>query len=516
MPVEYEAASDIPDKPPPQDKDSHGHKPHRPGHSARHWLVFAGLVVLAAVLVLLFGWLPRHRRTEQIDQQAKQRSEALPRVDVMVVRFAPSTTELMVPGTTLAYTEAYIYARASGYVSQRLVDIGDRVHQGQLLATIDAPDLDKQVAQQRSALAQSESNLAQMQAQLHLASVTWDRYKVLVAKGVFSRQDGDTQEANYRVAEANVHAAENTVQGNRDSLERLIVLQQYEQVRSPFNGVITARNVDVGALITAQGSGAPVTSAPSSPSTTLAGAQGNNEGAAGTLSGSVSPSTGGAQGGEMFAIASIDRLRILVSIPEAYTSIVRTGQRAQLFFQEMPNDKFEGRVTRTSASIDQNTRTLLVEVQATNRGNRLLPGMYVVVNFIDAKGNPPLLIPGAAIVVRNGKSGVYRIEDNYVHFAPINIGRDYGDETEVVGGLKEGDVIATTITDAVREGIKINPQYPKKQGQPEMGGQSDQRPGDSGQYGEQGLDNSAQKSSQKGKSGKQQGQKQNGGSKSKP
>lgn len=511
MPGDYQAASDIPDKPSPRDEHGPAQKPHRPGHSPRYWFVFAALVLGAAVLVLLIGWLPRHKRTEEINQQAKERSQSLPRIDVMLVRRVPSTTELMVPGTTLAYTEAYIYARASGYVSRRVADIGDRVHAGQLLATIDAPDLDKQVAQARSTLAQSESNLAQMQAQLHLAAVTWDRYKVLVAKGVFSRQDGDTQEANYRVAEANVHAAENTVQANRENLERLVVLQQYEQVRAPFNGVITARNVDVGTLITAQGSGAPVSSAPSSPGTTLAGVQGNNEGPAGTLSASAAPPTGGAQGGEMFGIASIDRLRILVSIPEAYTSIVRTGQHAQLFFQEMPNDKFEGTVTRTSASIDQNTRTLLVEVQAANQRGRLLPGMYVVVNFVDAKGQPPLLVPGSAIVVRNSKSGVYRVDNNsVVHFAPINIGRDYGDQIEVAGGLTEGDVIVTTINDDVNEGVRIEPQYPKKQGRPQVGGQSDLQPGQTGQYGDQGLVNSAQKSSKeqsskKSKSGKQQG-----------
>ena len=437
----------------------------KPGHSPRHWFAFLVLVFIAAVLVLFVGWLPRHKRTEEIDQEAKERSQALPRVDVLRVRLAPSTSELMIPGTTLAYTEAYIYARASGYVSRRLVDIGDRVHEGQLLATVDAPDLDKQVAQARSELAQSESNLVQMQAQLRLQAVNWERYKVLVAKGVFSRQDGDTQEANYRVAEANVRAAESTVQANRENLNRLVVLQGYEQVLAPFNGVITARNVDVGTLITAQGSGAPVSSTPSNPSSTLAGAQGNNQGASGTLTSEASPATGGAQGGQMFGVASIDRLRILVSIPEAYSGIVRVRQRAELFFEESPNQKFEGKVTRTSSSIDQNSRTLLVEVQAMNRNGQLLPGMYVVVNFVDAKGHPPLLIPGASIVVRNAKTGVYKVENNIVHFQPIAIGRDYGNETEVTGGLNPGDVIATTITDVVRDGVKIDPQYPNKQGE---------------------------------------------------
>jgi multidrug efflux pump subunit AcrA (membrane-fusion protein) len=504
MAEEYIAASDIPDKPPPKDEHGREQKHHRPGHSPRLWFIFALLVVIAAVVVFFVGFLPRHKRDEEIDQQAKERSQALPRVNVQQVRYSSTRTTLMVPGTTLAYTEAYIYARASGYVTRRVVDIGDRVHTGQLLATIDAPDLDKQVAQAHSQLAQSQSALAQVQAQLQLASVTWDRYKVLVAKGVFSRQDGDTQEANFRVAEANVRAAENTVQGNRDNLARLVVLQEYEQVRAPFNGVITARNVDVGSLITAQGTGAPVSSTPSSPSTSLAGAQANNQGASGSLTSSASPPTGGAQGGEMFGIATIDRLRVLVSVPEAYSDSIRTGQKAELFFQERPHDKFEGAITRTSSSIDQNTRTLLVEVSADNRRGLLLPGMYVVVNFIQTKGQPPLLIPGAAIVVRNAKTGVYRMDNNHVvRFQPIQIGRDYGDESEIAGGLKEGDVIATTVTDAVNEGVKIDPQFPKKQGQPEMGGQSDQAPAERGQYGEQGLDNSAQKSSKKGAGKKQ-------------
>lgn len=501
MATPKDPVADVPDQPETrQSAEKPQNQRERPGHSVRHWLIFAGLVVLAAALVIFIGWLPRHKRQQKIDQEAKQRTQQLPPVNVQVVRYAPSATELMVPGTSMAYTQAYIYARASGYVTRRLVDIGDRVREGQLLATIDAPDLDKQVAQARAALRQSESNLAQTEAQLHLQAVDWDRYKVLVAKGVFSRQQGDQQEANYKVAEANVAAAQNTVQGNRDNLERLLVLQGYEQVRAPFNGIITDRNIDVGALITAQGAGAGVSSTPATPGTTQAGVQGNNEGSAGTLSASTTPLTGGAQGGEMFAIASIDRLRILVSVPEAYSSVVHVGQRAELFFEEMPNDKFEGRVTRTSASIDQNTRTLLVEVQAANRSGRLLPGMYVVVNFVDVKGQPPLIVPGAAIVVRNAKTAVALVKDNVVHFQPISIGRDYGDETEVVGGLKAGDVIASTVTDEIHDGVKINPQYPK-QGQPEIGGQSGQSPGEAGQYGEQGLDNQAQKSQKGGAKG---------------
>ncbi len=482
-------------------------EPKRPGHSPVYWLMFAGAVLLAAVLIFVIGWLPRHRRQEKIDQASEAMTSEVPRVKVQVVHYAPSTSELMIPGTTLAETEANIYARASGYVTRRFVDIGDRVHKGQLLATIDAPDLDQQVAQARSAIAGSQSNLIQLQAQLHLQELNWERYKVLVAKGVFSRQEGDTQEANYHVAEANVRAAEQTVQGNRDNLARLIVLQGYEQVRAPFNGVVTARNIDVGALITAQGTGAGVSSGPSTPGTTESGAQGNNEGAGGNLSSSTTPSTGGSQGGEMFVVANIDPLRILVSVPEAYTPSIHVGQRATLFFQEQPGNRVEGRVTRTSASIDQNTRTLLVELRVLNPAARLLPGMYVVVNFVDVKGQPPLLVPGEAIVVRNAISVVARLQDNVVHFRQIRIGRDYGDQTEVVGGLRAGDVIASTVTDEIQDGVKVDPEYPKQQGMPPEAAQSVGGPGNSGQYGNQSLDNSAQSSGggSKGGAGKSSG-----------
>jgi multidrug efflux pump subunit AcrA (membrane-fusion protein) len=450
-----DTVGDVPDKPEPAPP---GKK--KRGHSKLYWFIFALLVVLAALFVIFLGWVPRHKRQQEVERQASERTHAVPKVQVMTVLRGPAVSELMIPGTTLAYTEAYIYARASGYVSRRLVDIGDRVHPGQLLAVIDAPDLDKQVGQARSNLQQSESSLAQMEAQLHLAAVTWDRYKVLVAKGVFSRQDGDTQEANYRVAEANVHAAQNTVDANRQNLEREIVLQQYERVTAPFQGVITDRNVDVGSLITAQGAGLGVSTI-TSPGTTQAGAQGNNQGASGGLSSSVAPSTGGSQGGEMFAMASLDPLRILVSVPEAYSSLVRTGERADLYFQERPEEKFEGKITRTSSSIDQNTRTLLVEVQVRNRNGRLLPGMYAVVNFVQLKAVPPLVVPGESIVVRNAKTTLAVVENNYVHFRPVQIGRDFGTETEIVAGLKPGDVIVKTITDEIQDGVKIEPEFPE-------------------------------------------------------
>jgi multidrug efflux pump subunit AcrA (membrane-fusion protein) len=424
------------------------------------WLILGLLLIGVILLVVFVGWLPRRDRQRTIDEQAKQEQNQKPRPVVYSVQRAPKASELLVPGTTLAYTEAYIYARASGYVAHRYVDIGDRVRAGQLLAVIDAPDLDREVSQARASLEQSESNLLQQQAQLHLNLLNWNRYQVLVAKGVLSRQQGDQQEANYRVADSNVKAAENSIQGNRENLQRLVVLQQYERVTAPFSGVITARNVDVGSLINAQGGG--LSASTPTPGSSLAGAQDNNEGTSGSVSSAANPSTGGSQGGEMFGMAAIDRLRVLVSVPEAYSSAIRVGQQASLFFQANSQTSVLGRVTRTSASIDPNTRTLLVEVQVPNRDGKLMPGMYVVVNFIGVQAERPLLIPGESIVVRNAKQMVALVENNIVHFRPIDIGRDYGDQTEVTGGLHEGDVIVRTISDQIQDGAEIEPQYPKK------------------------------------------------------
>lgn len=442
------------------------------GHSKSAWVIFGIAVVVVAVLIFFFAWLPRERREQRIEQEAKQETEEAPRVNVAHVHRAQNASELMIPGTSQAYTEAYIFARASGYVSRRLVDIGDRVHKGQLLATIDSPELDQQVAQARSALLQSQATVAQLEAQLHLQQVNWDRYKVLVAKGVFSKQQGDQQEADFRVAQANVEAAKSSVQGNRENLQRNLVLQSYERVTAPFDGLITARNVDVGTLISATGSGQGLT--------------------AGTGP-SAAPLTGGAQGGEMFGIADISRLRVLVSAPEAYSAAIRVGERGELFFQELQNEKFEGRVTRTSSSIDQNTRTLLVELQVSNPKGKLLPGMYVQVNFLDVQAERPLMIPGEAIIVRNAKQTVGVVQDNTVHFRPVSIGRDYGDESEILRGLNEGDVIVTTVTDDVREGGKIQPQYPKRGAEQAAERQSGSSAGQGGQYGNQAQTQDAKK-----------------------
>ena len=172
------------------------------------------------------------------------------------------------------------------------------------------------------------------------------------------------------------------------------------------------------------------------------------------------PSTGGAQGGALFSLASLDPLRILVSVPEIYAPYIHVNQQASRLFSEFPGQTFAGKVTRTSASIDPATRTLLVEVQAHNPQGKLMPGTYVVANFAPPAGLSALFIPGEAIVVRNGKNMAAVVVEQRVHFKPIQLGRDYGDQTEVVNGLQAGDIeVVQNVSDEIEENVEIEPRY---------------------------------------------------------
>lgn len=450
------------------------------------------LVILAVFLVIFFaGFLPLHERNKHTAEEARDEQKAVPVIDAVRVARAPAGAPIVIPGTTTPLTEAFIYARANGYLKRRLVDIGDRVHRGQLLAIIDSPDLDQQVDQAREQLRQAESQLSQQQAQLALARVTVERYRVLVAKGVFSRQDGDQQETNYNAQIANVAAAQRNVEAFRANLGRVISLQSYERVTSPFEGVITQRNVDLGSLISAQGTGGGG-STPSGQSTPgpTAGASANTSGSSGNAPTASTPSTGGGQGGPLFAVAQVDRLRILVSVPEGYASSIHRGQPATLRFQEFPASQFNGLVTRTASSIDQNTRTLLTEVQVDNRKGQLLNGMYTVVTFGPSSTGPgPITISGDAVAVRNGKNIVAVLHDGTIHIQPIDVGRDFGPVLEVLDGLSPGDTIASSVTDDVVEGAKVNVHLSqsKSQAAPAAPQSQNQPVGGSSQYGNQSI-----------------------------
>jgi len=444
-------------------------KKHAPPLKERiHWpenrkplYLFLIAFVILVVVALLAGGLPRLFRTRDIDKRSKEEKSAKPVVEVMKVVQPKDQAGLAVPGTTIPLTQAYVYARANGYLKRRFVDIGDRVKKDQLLAIIDAPDLDAQVSQARQQVFQAERQLDQQKSQLALNTVTVQRYRVLVAKGVFSRQDGDTQEANYASQVANVQAAQRNVDAFNANLQHQLALQSYEQVRAPFAGVITERDVDEGALISAAGASsgqsgpAPQGQNSSAGGTTQAGAS-NNAGSSGSGPTSAVSAQSPGQGGPMFGISQVQRLRILVSVPEGYAPAIHVGLKAPIEVQEYQGAPLYAEVTRTANSIDANTRTMLTELQIDNSAGKLISGMYVVVTFPPAVGvQAPLVINGDAIAIRGNTSKVATVVDGKIHWVPVTIGRDFGSETEIVNGLKAGDIIVTDVTDEVVEGAEV-------------------------------------------------------------
>jgi multidrug efflux pump subunit AcrA (membrane-fusion protein) len=457
-----------------------------------YWFLAAFAVLL--IIVVLVGVLERIPNRDDTRKRSEQAKNAKPVVETAVVQASKDTAGLVVPGTMIPLTQAYIYARASGYLKKRYVDIGDHVRQNQLLAIIDAPDLDAQVIQAREQVAQAQQQLEQQKSQLALNTVTVQRYRVLVAKGVFSRQDGDTQEANYASQVANVAAAQRNVDAYKANLEHQLALQSYEQVRAPFAGVITERDVDDGALISASGAGSGQPAAApqgqnSSAGGTMQAAQSNNSGSSGGINSAATSAQSPGQGGPLFGIAQVQRLRILVSVPEGYATAIHVGQRAPIAVQEYAGLPLFAEVTRTADSIDANTRTMLTELQIDNSAGKLISGMYAVVTFPPAPGaTPPLLITGDAIAIRHDRSMVATVVNGRIHFVPVTIGRDFGSAVEILTGLKVGDIIVVDVTDDVVENAEVKthtakspdqqPQAPPKQTTP---------PGGNTQYGNQGL-----------------------------
>jgi RND family efflux transporter MFP subunit len=400
------------------------------------WGIF--LVATIGVVAAFFaGYVPLRARNTLIRSEASAQATALPRVDVIEVGRASTMSELDLPGNIQAITEAPILARADGYLDRRMVDIGDRVQAGQPVAEIAAPELDEQVRQlkaavqqAREALDQALANLDQGKSNMELAKITAERWARVVARGAVSRQENDQYQAQYQAQVAGVQSLEKAVAAQRSNvaqaeanLAHIDEVQGYRLVKAPFAGVITQRNVDVGALVSS----------------------GN------TL---------------LFRIAQTGTLRTYVNVPQTNASTIRPGQTARLKVSNLPGREFAGTVTRTANALDPTSRTLLVEIQVPNADGALLPGMYAQVQLSDARMYRPVVVPGDSLQVgADGTKIALLRPDHTVHFQPIEVGRDYGDKLEVLSGLSEGDTIIPRPGDAVREGVKVEPvaaEKPKK------------------------------------------------------
>ena len=392
------------------------------------WSITLG-VTLLIVAAFLTGYIPLRKRETVIRSEAREQEQALPRVDVLEVGRSAARNELVLPGNIQAVTEAPILARADGYIKSRMVDIGDRVRAGQSLAEIEAPELDQQVQQAKAnleqtkaALEQALANQRQGKANAELARVTADRWKDLAGTGIVSRQENDQYQAQYQAQLANLDALDKAVAAARSNisaaeanLSRLNEVQSYRVVKAPFDGIVTLRNVDVGALV--------------------------NDG--NTL---------------LYRIAQMSVLRTYVNVPQSNAESIHAGQIAQLTVSNLPGRRFSGAVARTANSLDPNSRTMLVEVQVPNRDGALLPGMYALVDLTSSRINPPLLVPGDALIVRADGTQVAVVRpDHTIHFQKIQIGRDYGDKLEILGGLEQGELVIANPSDLVREGVKVDP-----------------------------------------------------------
>jgi RND family efflux transporter MFP subunit len=397
----------------------------------RPLLTFFAVLACVVAAAIAAGLLPRLSRQKGLAAAAEVVKEQKPVVIASPARFAPSKDSIDLPGDLQAMVDSPIFARADGYLKSRKVDIGDRVKAGQLMAEIETPELDRQIDQARATLAQSQATLKELEADitlsranLNLAQVTLDRWAHLSTKGAVSKQDLDQKQADFDVkkaqtehAEASLATAQETILASAANVKRLEEMKGFASVAAPFDGIVTARNVDIGTLINA---------------------------------GNTSASK------EMFRVAKITPLRIFVNVPQTYVEEIHNGQAAELRVQERPGQLFPARITNISDSLDSASRAMLVILETPNPTGALYPGMYAQVRFAAAKSKPLLRVPGDTVMLTtNGPRLAVVGADHVVHFRSVTLGEDLGAEVEIVSGLKPGELVISNPGDSVQEGAVV-------------------------------------------------------------
>lgn len=384
------------------------------------------IVIAAVTLAGLFlaGYLPR--RHEQKSAVAATVAET-PAVNVIHPRVDSNVRTLTLPGSLQALEATAVYARATGYVRRWYVDIGDKVTQGQLLAEIDTPDLDQQLEQARATLGQTRASLEQAAANAKYAAITAGRYHELLAQHFVSQQDVDQTQAQADVGAANVHAAQSAVAAQTANLRQLEQLKSFARITSPFAGTITERNIERGTLVT----------------------------------------PGSAQGKPLYMIAISNPLRLFIKVPQTFASGIAAGAPVKVRVRQYPGRDFAGTITRTAGALDAATRTLTVEAQVANDQGELFPGAYADVTFPAPLAHGVTVIPVSALIVDAQGTRVATVDaQSKAHFIPVQVGRDQGQEVEIVSGLTgQENVIAAPAGNLV-EGtlVKVIPQVVAAQG----------------------------------------------------
>ncbi len=368
--------------------------------SVRRIAIILGIFAFCIALGILNGIHSRIQAEAALHSVAKE--SAVPVVEVVYPKAGTDAPEIALPGNTQAFDDTPIYARTSGYLKQWYVDIGARVRRGQLLATIETPELDQQLEQARA-------DLQTAQANFQIAQITAARWQNLVKTNSVSQQETDQ-------ATFDLSAKMALVNSNRANVERLQQLQAFERVIAPFDGLITARNIDLGALIQAGENTTPK---------------------------------------ELFHLAAIQVLRVYISVPEIYAPSVKNGAAVTVTLDAFPNEVFNGAIVRNSQSIDLTSRTLNVEVDVDNPAGRLLPGAYAFVHFKLPSGAHAVTIPSNALLFRSEGLRVGVVRDGRVALTPIIVGEDYGNSIEVRGGLTPNDTIIVNPSDSLADGTPV-------------------------------------------------------------
>jgi RND family efflux transporter MFP subunit len=371
-----------------------------PRHPAKVFV--AALVAAAGALVFAIHGGVTSRVAAESSLVRNTEDAAIPIVNVIHPKDGAPLQELVLPGNAQAFSDTPIFARTSGYLRRWFFDIGAHVKRGDLLAEIEAPEIDKQLQQARA-------DLETAQANHHLAETTAARWQFLMQSDAVSRQETDEKIADLSARKA-------TVDSNASNVRRLEDLQSFQKVYAPFDGILTVRNTDVGALIDA---GANST------------------------------------GKELFHLVAIDTLRVFVAIPEVYSRAAQPGAIASLTLDEYPGRSFQGTLARTSNSIDQASHTLLTEVDVRNPDGKLLPGAYVSVHFKLPQTAHSVVVPSNALLFRSEGLRVALVRDGHVQLAPIKIGRDYGSTVEVISGLMASDGVVLDPADSLVSGAPV-------------------------------------------------------------
>jgi RND family efflux transporter MFP subunit len=366
----------------------------------RTGLVISAAALIVLILLLYFGIHSRVAAESRLKQRTQE--AAIPTVAVTIPKEGAPTQEIVLPGTTQAFSDAPIYARTNGYLKRWHFDIGAHVQRGQLLAEIETPELDQQLQQARA-------DLDTAQANLNIAKITAGRWQDLVNTGSVSQQETDQ-------AVSNLSAVKAAAESSAANVRRLEQLQSFEKIYAPFDGIVTARNTDIGALIDAGASTQPR---------------------------------------ELFHMAAIRTLRVYVAVPEVYSRAARSGASAALTLDEFPNQTFRGTLVRNSNAIDTASRTLLVEVDVDNPTGQLLPGAYVFVHLQLPHQTRSVVIPSNTIIFRKEGLQVAVVRNGKTELIPVKIGRDYGNSVEIVSGLQPTDAVILDPSDSLVAGMSV-------------------------------------------------------------